>query len=451
MAQILLIYDNPKLGQMYSLNLGIYLGTDVIYKEDLLSAQKLLEVHSSMDMIICKSHLYTQPSAIELSAFVKEKRLNIPILVIGKDDSLPEEVHTMDLGSDSAPLIDQVSKMLNMSVDYVAKSSLTAFCNLDVDVFHALKQAPCDIYQRSKRKPGEYNFVKKLNQGTEITNNEILRYQYEGINQLFVKSEDYESFIETYTASVHYLLDQEELSTEKRVVVTSASMKTVSEQIATLGLSSETILTAQKTMKSIMTMTSKTIEFKKILNLLFSGRPNFHFNHTQVCTYICSHIVNNLDHGKESKTKKGVQANIETLGFVSFFHDITLIDQKLSMVRTEKELKQSKFSKKEQEQVLNHANEAIVLLEKFPNAPIGSDIIIRQHHGSRSGVGFPTFFSQDISPLAIIFIVAQDLTDRILECNGESFNLRIALQKMREKFKPRQYHKIIDTLEKLNI
>ena len=81
---------------------------------------------------------------------------------------------------------------------------------------------------------------------------------------------------------------------------------------------------------------------------------------------------------------------------------------------------------------------------------MGADAIIRQHHGIPHGIGFSEHYSGNLSPMSIVFILAEDFTDEILKTTPH-FNVQAKIKKMREKYPTQRFKKIIDILETITL
>ena len=79
--------------------------------------------------------------------------------------------------------------------------------------------------------------------------------------------------------------------------------------------------------------------------------------------------------------------------------------------------------------------------------PADVDTIIRQHHEKADGKGFPRSLShQYIAPLAVVFIIAHDLTQYTIRA-GADFNASVFLGEVREKYKSNQFKKVLGCIE----
>ncbi len=83
MSQTLFIGKNDEITDMLSLNLHLYLNTDVIKKEDMPSALELLKVHPNIDLILLS--IANSEEEKGLSQFMRENKRKIPTIVLGEE------------------------------------------------------------------------------------------------------------------------------------------------------------------------------------------------------------------------------------------------------------------------------------------------------------------------------------------------------------------------------
>jgi hypothetical protein len=140
------------------------------------------------------------------------------------------------------------------------------------------------------------------------------------------------------------------------------------------------------------------------------------------------------------------------ISFVAFFHDIALQDEKLLLLHSDKDIETAQLTDSEQKKVKEHAVRAAHFLAKYYSSlPLGVDIIVKQHHGSRNGIGFN--LSQNISPLAIVFIVAEEwaLWAIKYENDVEMLDRKRVITYLRHKYNLPAFKKALSSLDKLTI
>ena len=207
-----------------------------------------------------------------------------------------------------------------------------------------------------------------------------------------------------------------------------------------MGITNETVELAQRNIIHMAKTAQKVPSLKELLSRLAKNKTGYQFKHSQILMYVATHLMNQLDWVNDEQRKK--------LQFIAFFHDITLENSEQAMIYSNESLRKADFTDEEKESVKRHAQVAASLASQYPNAPVGVEQIIKQHHGMANGLGFSEHYSQNISPMAIVFILSEDFVDSILT-GGENFSVFAQIKKMREKYTTQRFKKIIDSLETL--
>ena len=165
------------------------------------------------------------------------------------------------------------------------------------------------------------------------------------------------------------------------------------------------------------------------------------YKHVHLCALVSHAILDRLEWGNQDHKEK--------ICFVSFFHDICISSDQLEKISSNEELDNTELTAQEYELVNTHALQAGDLALKMGQSlPFGADEIIRQHHASSNGLGFSESISQQISPLAQVFIVAEEYVHNIMEQIEEhgKFNKETALTQLNLKFNRPHLKKIMQAL-----
>lgn len=445
MSQTLLITDSDKMSDLYTLNLKMYVGTDVILKKGHEEAVELLDIHPGIDSIVVKASIGDERAALNIFKYLNAKDREIPMVVIGEEPAIPADdaIH-LEEDVELKPLLKAVATVLGVTAQDMINKVVSEYVPVPIINFLHIENSVCDAYLRIKKSKGEFQYIKRVHANETIDAPDIEKYMNEGVENLFIPSDERLSFTNNVTTQIKNQMANPEISVEERSKVTDVAIQSVAQQMVSFGVNEGTIEFSEATMTSIMKQVEDVPKISKLLSIVLGDETSYMYRHTQVCTFICSHIVNNIDWGTREQAEK--------LAFVCFFHDITLVNEKLQKVRSEAEMAGDDFSFEEQEAVRNHAKSSIILLEKYPHMPIGADIIIKQHHGHKMGNGFPMRFSNDLSPLSMIYLVAQDLTDYIIDKHGtDEFDFKQFLDDLYMKYKLPKFIKSIDALKSLKL
>jgi response regulator RpfG family c-di-GMP phosphodiesterase len=187
----------------------------------------------------------------------------------------------------------------------------------------------------------------------------------------------------------------------------------------------------------------KNPKLSKLLDRLLSNKTSYLYKHTQILTYISLHMIRNIDWGTPEQEDK--------ISFISFFHDIALENDVQCQIHSTYELKRAELTTEARTLVERHAQIAAEFVSKFPHAPMGTDQIIRQHHGMLNGVGFSEHFGANVSPMAIVFIVAEEYTRIIMKRDNGPFNGPEMIKELKDVFPTSRFAKIVEKLMTLSI
>ena len=182
---------------------------------------------------------------------------------------------------------------------------------------------------------------------------------------------------------------------------------TTKEIVNNLGISSRVIEVCESAIERIKAdVANESGQFGAyIQNLIGNPKLTFQYKLIELTSFVSGQILEDLNLPNKDE-------DIKKLVFVSFFCDMSIQDQKLLHVRNSDQLE--KLTLQEHNEVSVHALRASELVGTYKNAPKDVNLIIRQHHGSFSGIGFPEQKSQELHELSKIFQLSQEFAYEIL-------------------------------------
>ena len=261
-----------------------------------------------------------------------------------------------------------------------------------------------------------------------------------GTRSLFVKKNDRLKFVTNINQEIASKLVLDDLNEDEQVTAVEMSQQLLQAKIKRMGITDETVQLAQRNLIAMAKSAKKVPNLKHLIARLAKNKTGYQFKHSQVLMFVATHLMNQMDWVNDEQRKK--------LQFIAFFHDITLSDTEMSKIHSNDELKKSDFTDEQKEEIKKHAQEGASLASQYPNAPVGVEQIIKQHHGMANGIGFSDHYSQNISPMAIVFILSEDFVDGLIY-GGTNFSVIEKITQMRERYSTQRFKKIIDALEKI--
>lgn len=451
MTKTLVVSDNEILNQLYVINLEVYLATKVTLVGSTQKAQELIQQGNNYDLIITMSMINGHDSAQTLNDFLTASSVKTPLLVIGTPSKEIPNLIVVQSSYHLQNLLRASAEVLGVTAKSMASLLVPDYFSVSTNFLIRLRESPCTLYLQVKKTNEEPTFVMIAKEGSAITEL-IKKFEAEGIEELFVNRLDRLMIINKISLILcDFIKSTEKLGMVEKSSALEEGFDFVAKDFAqTPAATVEIMNIANACTKVMLEMVKEAPGLKGLLNILDSNKNGFIYTHSMLSAFIASHIVKNVSWGGEG--------HLEKINFVLFFHDIMLapIYLKYPALKYEEDLLFSEeLSEKEKEVVLNHARLAAELIITYRRAPMGADLLIKQHHGMTNGIGFAIEFKDDISPLSKIVLVSEAFVEEYMKGKDGDPHFQIDVKKiipiLNEKFKKNTYKKIIETLGTLSL
>lgn len=438
----LLVESNPRIESFYMLNLSTWLGLEVVAKKKAEFAVKLLdEENPPIELIIVRSQIEKEDSARIILEFVEKKNLNIPVIVIGPGKEVPGSFSHVPNSLELKILIQSAAKALKITAKDMSEKIVQDYFPIPIIYFKVINSSVCPVYSQDIDEPGKYHL--RISKNERFEEGFINSMIQEGVDQLYVDKMDRLSFVYNVTSELMALLSSTDLSPDEEITAGDKSLALLSRKLVAFGINEETIKLAHKNIGLMKKNVKMYPKMAKLLERLLKNKSSYLFKHTQILTYVGLHIIKNIDWGNPNQEDK--------ISFIAFFHDIALENDAQARISSTLELKKSTLEASQKSLVEKHAQMAAEFVTKFPHAPMGADQIIRQHHGTLNGVGFSEHYGNNVSPMALVFIVAEEFTRLILKHENETLDKKELIRNLREEFPTSRFQKIINLLETITV
>jgi len=429
MAITLLVENNHRIERFYHLNLTTWLGLEVVTRDKAESAMRFLEESGDqVNLIIVRAHLDHESTAKILNEYLKKKGSTKPIIVIGPGKDHDVEVHVAN-SLDLKLLIKTAATSLGITAKEMMEKPVPDYYPIATHYLSVLKHPVSNIFLKRN---GKFDLVFKKNQPIDPS---LLR----GSDYVYVDKMDRLEFVANITSVLMSELAPSEISVDEQVTATDKSVELLSKQLLTVGVTPDTIDLAKKTMEQIKKNVKTVPNLSKLVDRLLSNQASYLFLHTQILTYVALHIVKNIDWGTPEQEEK--------ISFICFFHDIALENDEQAKIKSNAELKLSNLAVDKKQLVEKHAQLAGEFASQFPKSPMGADQIIKQHHGQLNGLGFSEHFGANVSPISVVFIVAEEFTRIILKQVPGKFNRTEMLKELKTEFPTSRFNKVLELLK----
>lgn len=313
------------------------------------------------------------------------------------------------------------------------------FCKIKTTLLLSVSPLESDVFIRLS----ENKFVKLFHEGDRFETSDLEKYTLKkGIEYLYIRRNSINEFIEKYNADLKKIVRKaQDLSVQQVGELHQNIYETTAELGRRVGFTPEVQQMAKAHMQLTIRSMDRSMRLGNILDRIKSYGGQYIGAHSGIAGYMACTIATQMEWASD--------ATFQKLTLAAFLHDITLNNHKLAACTSLAEAKAGGFTEDEQAQFKSHPMKAAQLALQFQEIPPDVDVIILQHHELPDATGFPRGIGHAyIAPLAMVFIVAHDMTQYFLS-HGSQLNRDDFLAKEREKYKSSQFRKVLDAVERL--
>lgn len=444
MTQILIIEGDETLSKIIKLNLVKDIGCDVVIKRSAIEAIELLKLIPDVDLILCREVIKNEKSASLIGKYLTKEQTEIPLVVIGNNTSEYKNSFQLDAGISWQDVVKRAHGILKGEQ---AEEAVTLPTYVPVSIYYFLNINTlipgCDVYIRVKKSEAEFQYVKRIHAGDQFSREDILRYQEGGLNEFYVAQENFNKFVNYVTADLIKKLGDQNISGTQRITLSSDAYKITQDRIHVIGVDEFTVRLAEE---SIYSMTSLLKE-KGILSTFLKSLKNNECSYAYAHAYLCCLILHKII----SKFEWQSQQIKDKLAYIAYFHDISLEGSELTEINNLADFESAILRDEARRRVENHALESARIVGKFNMLPPGVDTIIKEHHGSKTGIGFVDNYSATLLPLSMMFIVTESFVDELLKVEGapKAEDFKRIFSKLQLKFNKSTYGQTLVALQNM--
>lgn len=439
MNEILLLDNHEKTRHLYAANLEVYTGANIVEFNNLDDAIEYLNQGGSPNIIITRAKI-EQRSADEKMVSMLKGKVEVPLLILGESTVNYFDATIFKDSTDVKIIIQACAKILNVTPTLMVDKDVSDYYPVPLYLLLPGFQLVCPVYKVGSN--GEYKeFLKKDH---HVYQEVLVMLKDEGLDTIYVKALDRLKFISSLTVQTTEFLRNDRISIEDKLHSTERGHQMVKNMAKKMMIDPETIQLAEASIDTMLSIVESVSTLKSLLELTMKNHIGFMYRHCLLTSYISCHLINSMEWGTKDQQVK--------ISFVSFFHDIALQDENLVKIHTQTELEAANLSPSDKKKVEHHAIRSATFLAKYyTSIPMGADIIVKQHHGSRNGIGLDNL-SQNISPLSIVFIIAEEwalFAIKNADLDEEIARPRI-VNYLRRKYNLPVFKKVLSVLDKIS-
>jgi len=438
MAQVILIEPNSDLRKIYSINLSTFVGADVVVRQNAEDAIAILKILPEIQLIIAKSKLDIEETAILIHQYIKQNSLETSLIVLGECQALASEVLCLKEPVTWEILINQAAQHLGITLQEAANKVKPDYLPMPLYYFYDIQKTPCDVFIRIKKGTKEYQFIKRIHSKDTFDKEVISKYEDQGLKEFYIPKDYIQYFTTFVTNNLIQKLERDDLTLEDRILTTSNAYDIVKDSIQQMGLDQAAVELSEASINSMVKSVRSSPEVAGLLKFLFSNKVSYAYQHCHLLALMCHYVLSKQSWYKDE--------HLHILSFAAFFSDITLKSHNQIQVGSTKELYDSNLNDEEMRAVMNHAADAEKILVNHPEANDYIRLVIIQSHGKLDGIGFEENPGEDIHPLSKVFIIADSFVKILLNPELPSKKQDI-LSLLYARYTNPSYQKIIKALE----
>ena len=406
MSQTILVETNEDLKRIFSLNLSTFVGTDVIFRQNADDVISLLKILPQISLIITKAKVGQEETAIKIFQYLKSESLETSLIVLGECPKISSEVLCLKEPVSWEILVKQAAQHLGITLQDAANKVKPDFLPVGIYYFYDIQKSPCDVFIRIKKGTNDYQYVKRIHSKDSFDRLAIKKYEDQGLREFYIPKDYIQYFTIFVTNNLVQKLERTDLTLEDRILTTANAHEIVRDSIQLLGLDQATIDLSDASINSMVKSVKSSPEVANLIKFLFTNKVAYAYQHCHLLALMCHYIL--------SKQSWYREEHLNILSFVSFFSDITLKSNQQMQITSMKELFEANLTDEEKRAVMNHAADAVELLNQHPEANDYIKTVLIQSHGKLDGIGFEENPGEDLHPLSKVFIIADTFVKTML-------------------------------------
>ncbi len=452
MSQAVLISDNEVINSLFELNLRAYVAVNINIKPDIESAVALLEHIPNLDAIIVFKNLSNDPGDLSvLEKFLAKKKMKVPLILMGDHAKGHKQAIYIKNKYNIKQLLQSMAKLLELTAVQMASREVPNYFPIPIRLLKNMESSYYDLYSRKQKEDFEYDYEQVIEKSIPF-GDKLNSFIQKDEDYLYIDSQFRLKFINKVSSFMIDELNKPDLSTEEKIEITAQGHSMVAQEVFDDPKVSEAVVAVSNTcIKAMINVVKDVPKLRGLLTMLMENQGDYIFKHGVVATFIASQMIEKMSWGSKEQ--------IDKVAFSIFFHDLFLVPiyQKYPDAISEEDLLfREDVSTEDKEVILNHAKYAGEMIQSFPRAPMGADMIISQHHGMMNGRGFAVNYKDDISPLSKVIIIAEDTANGILQdiADGnkkDSLNPEKLIKRLNARYTYQSYRKIIATISEIQL
>jgi CheY-like chemotaxis protein len=269
MQKVLLVENHARLENLYGLNLMLWVGVEVHSVKSGAEALDFLQTHNDVSLVISRKSINKELTIQTVLKTLETLNLNCPIICLGVDLKLPDDVIQLPSGLILKELVQASAKALGVTAREMAERPVPEYYPLPIDYFLDIKTSNVAVFQ--KKDDGSY--LKRIEIDEVFDPLIVKELEANGVPELFVLRDDRLKFVHHVSQEYISRIDLNELSENEQITATEVSTDVLSQKLQLLGINEETVDLAKKNMKAVTRMAKKNPKLAQLMKSFLITKP----------------------------------------------------------------------------------------------------------------------------------------------------------------------------------
>lgn len=439
--QTIIVESDSTASDILRLNLEAFAGTDVITRHSSEEVIQILSIIPSINLIIMRAEIGKDPVAAKIDKFLKQKKLDIPCIVIGKEAALEYPHHkTVPDMENWEDIVQTAFSLLGISSDTIERKAKPKFIPVDIRFFLEISEPPCDVYIRIRQNSEsfEYQYIKLIHSQDKFDQALIEKYEYQGLTEFYIEQDYHQYFATCVTNHLLKKIGRRDLTIDQRIMVNDSTYRMIMDKVNNLEIDSEAIELTHACINSMKETISQSDKLSELISRLFANKISYAYQKAHLSFIIATSIL--------SRIERHSSDDLNVIGYAAFFSDINLKTQKQISILNYQNFETTDLDLADKSMVEFHARQISKMIEESEMFPEALVQVLKEHHGAKDGIGFPEEFPRTLHYLSYLFIVSDYFVSTLLHPRKPSDKAKI-VEIISQELTSKNFKPYIDVLK----
>lgn len=438
MSVVVISSQDSNLQDLLLLEIGTSLLMNPVIRKNTDEVLEILKKIDFIDLIILDLREVNNLDAIKIMQnYISTNNLMTKIATIGLPQDMDGIINEKDV-KNWKEIIFKFMRLTEMNELDVKQREVFEYLPIPSRMFRFLSRLPDDVFIKLKQ-DNQNKYIKRFNKD-DIISPDDFKHLLNKIENFYVETKRRHKFVKAIADTLITKIKEHSSSPSLAPSVTD-QFQIVQLLTQEMGFTQEVQNLVNDCLDDIVDKTIKAPKLKKFLEEVYqSSNQGVQAKINQMTILTCGALLNFVS---DAKAKE----KLRTLSFVALFHDF-LLDDETVLIRSEDEIPME-ASIEERRLVLHHAKAASLYFMNYPEVSDECIQIIREHHGSKKGIGFPDMPEPGLNELSYLFRICEELAFQTVEA-GDIKSLPKILEKMTRHFKTKESSVYLKALKEIS-